>query len=374
MPQIDGNCSLNSSNLSSPRNSIGPESDITNPDESFHLSQLVSSDDECSITDDSSSPLESSLLSTHSIIGDVGLSIPVVVNVIFQKPNAPRPTWYEHHESKTEKRSPIRKQIHRDNKMAESVNLPIVSVSNLRSLMPKINNFKKDILEREINLALLSEVWEKSQSKSHKYEIEKMFQMDGLKYISTPRASTKRGGGAAIVANLNRFSLDRLEVSIPYQLEVVWGILTPKVQGFNKIKKIVVCAFYSPPNSRKNTKLLDHLISTLHNLLTKYPNAGIILGGDKNKLNLSPLITAIPRLRQIVTKFTHKLKILDVILTNLHQFSCVPIIVPPVQPDRPGHGVPSDHSVPVAHPKITIGSNINEYKTVTARPLPESGI
>ena len=256
--------------------------------------------------------------------------------------------------------------------MAASVNLSIVSVSNLLSLMPKINHFKKDLLKREINLALLSEVWEKSQSKSHKYEIEKMFQIDGLKCISTPRASTKLGGGAAIVANLNRFSLDRLEVSIPYQLEVVWGILKPKV--FNKIKQIVVCAFYSPPNSRTNTKLLDHLISTLHNLQAKYPNIGIILGGDKNKLNLSPLITAILRLNQIVTKFTHKLKTLDVILTNLHQFYCVPIVVPPVQPDRPGHGVPSDHSVPVAHPKITIGSNINEYKTVTARPLPESGI
>ena len=155
---------------------------------------------------------------------------------------------------------------------------------------------------------------------------------------------------------------------------MVWGLLKPKTQTYSQIKQILVCAFYSPPNSRKNIKLLDHLISTFHNLLTKYPNAGIILGGDKNKLNIGPLITAIPRLHQIVTKFTHKLKILDVILTNLHQFYCVPVIVPPVQPDRPGHGVPSDHSVPVAHPRTNIYSNTNEYRTVTVRPLPDSRI
>lgn len=198
--------------------------------------------------------------------------------------------------------------------------------------------------------------------------------MDGLKYISTPRVSTKRGGGAAIVVNLSRFSLERIHVNNPHQLEVVWGLLKPKTHTWTTIKHIIVCAFYSPPNSRKNTKLLDHIISTSHNLITKYAQAGVVIGGYKNKLNISPLISAIPRLRQIVTKFTHKLKTLDVILTNLHQFYCVPVIVPPVQPDRPGHGVPSDHSVPVAHPKTDIGSNVNEYKTVTTIPLPESGI
>ena len=116
------------------------------------------------------------------------------------------------------------------------------------------------------------------------------------------------------------------------------------------------------------------MISTSHNFLTKYPQAGVIIGGDKNKLNISPLINGIPRLRQIVTKFTHKQKTMDILLTNLHQFNCVHVIVPPVLPDRPGHGVPSDHSVPVAHPKIDLGTKVNEYKTVISRPLPDSAI
>ena len=72
------------------------------------------------------------------------------------------------------------------------------------------------------------------------------------------------------------------------------------------IKEFIVGSFYSPPHSKKNSKLLDHLLSTVHFLLSKYPNAGVILGGDKNDLNLSPLLSGIPKLKQLVTKPTHK--------------------------------------------------------------------
>jgi hypothetical protein len=70
--------------------------------------------------------------------------------------------------------------------------LPIISVSNLRSLTPKLNNFKIDMIEREIGVALLSEVWEKATCKKQQHEVEKMLQMDGLKYISTP--GPQKGG------------------------------------------------------------------------------------------------------------------------------------------------------------------------------------
>ena len=79
--------------------------------------------------------------------------------------------------------------------MVLSETLPIISVSNLRSFRPKVDNFKTDLFEREISLALLSEIWEKVNCKKQQYEIEKMMQMDGLKYISTPRTQKRGGGG-----------------------------------------------------------------------------------------------------------------------------------------------------------------------------------
>ena len=61
---------------------------------------------------------------------------------------------------------------------------------------------------------------------------------------------------------------------------------------------------------------MDHLVSTTHYLLSKYPNAGVVIGGDKNNLNIAALLSGIPRLRQVVTKNTYKDKILEIILTK----------------------------------------------------------
>ena len=88
--------------------------------------------------------------------------------------------------------------------------------------------------------------------------------MHGYKYISTPRPPSKRGGGAAIVASLEKFSLEKLEVLIPHNLEVCWGLLRPRTNEQTEISEIIVASFYSPPKSKKKVKLLDHLLSTVH--------------------------------------------------------------------------------------------------------------
>ena len=52
--------------------------------------------------------------------------------------------------------------------------LPAVATYNFRSLFPKLRNVKNDILERGVSLALCSEIWEKSEKREHKFEIENM--------------------------------------------------------------------------------------------------------------------------------------------------------------------------------------------------------
>ena len=93
-------------------------------------------------------------------------------------------------------------------------------------------------------------------------------------------------------------------------------------------------------------------------------------------MNISSLLHGIPRLFQIVTQPTHTSgKVLDILLTNMSNLYCVPIITPPVLPDNPLVGVPSDHSTPVAVPLATDTlQQTREYVVKVTRPLPESGI
>ena len=285
----------------------------------------------------------------------------------------PTPVWYEPY---IQRRNilPIRKTVKRNKKLLKCLSLPIISVSNVRSLVPKINSYKIDVLERKIGLSLLSEIWEVKGKKKHMSEITKMLEIEGLKYISTPRASNKRGGGCAIVAHLPQFSLEKIDASIPKSVEVVYGLLRPK-EPSAQLKEIIAVAFYSPPRSRKKTQLMDHIVSTVQSLLTKYPQAGIVIGGDRNEMSISPLLNALPRLKQLISQATCNGKVLDVLLTNLHEYYNLPVIVPPVPADNPAQGKPSDHSVPVATPHTSAGVNMsNQYKTKITRPLPESGI
>ena len=66
------------------------------------------------------------------------------------------------------------------------------------------------MLKRDIDIYFLSEVWEKEDDKFHRLNIEINLEMKGLKYISTPRGRHKRGGGAALVASISKFALDKI--------------------------------------------------------------------------------------------------------------------------------------------------------------------
>ena len=207
----------------------------------------------------------------------------------------------------------------RVDKIAAALNLPTVATYNLRSLFPKIESLKTDLLERQIDVGFLVEIWEQSHKSDHQFEIEKMLEMNGLQYISTARPPNRKGvsyGGAAIVVNLEKFTCEKLKINTPNNLEVVWGLLKPKCPSA-KFKKIIICSFYSPPNKRRNSKMADHIVSTLQMLSSKYPECGIILGADKNTMDIRPILNCGLRLRQVVDKNTRKSEILDIIIMNL---------------------------------------------------------
>ena len=267
---------------------------------------------------------------------------------------------------------PSRKTLRRDNKAIQALTLPKLSNYNMRSLFGKILNFSEDMNERLTDLSFLTEIWEKKENKKHQFRLEEMFELGGIKYISTPRPGAQRGGGAAIAVRTKNYIISKLNIPIPKTVEVVWGLLKPKIITGN-IVAIIVCCFYSPPKSRKNAALLEHLTHTLQALRVTHPHAGVIISGDRNSVDMGALLQIDHTLRQAVNKPTRGYKILDVILSNLHSYYDVPEIVPPIPPDVPGKGAPSDHWGVIATPHTN--STIPQKKHIfrkNIRPIPES--
>ena len=181
----------------------------------------------------------------------------------------------------------------------------------------------------------------------------------------------------AILVNTKLFSITKINILVPSKLEVVWGLLRPKVLSKNAIfNEYIFAGIYSPPNYKKNNALQTHLITTMHHLLTLHPQAAYCIAGDHNSLPLQPILDALPHCKQAVTKNTYKDKILDVLLWNMSQYFCVPYIAKAVDPDNILSHVPSDHDCAVAVPLAGAGpeARTREYSVKKNRPLPESGL
>jgi hypothetical protein len=239
------------------------------------------------------------------------------------------------------------KTIRRDNRGELCLFLPNIAVYNHRSIWKKIHNFCLEFKEMQMGVAFHSEIWERKESKKHKFKIDEMFEMEGINYISTPRPD-RRGGGCAITCDDKKYHIKEIKVPNTDNLEVTFATLKPKSENSPQFI-VILCAVYSPPNSRKKTKLIDFISETYHFLkATKYPSAYFILGGDINDLKVDLLLNISPKFSQIVTKPTRGSKTLSVIVTDLSVYYQNPVILPPIQPDVLGIGKPSDHSVPFA--------------------------
>ena len=135
------------------------------------------------------------------------------------------------------------------------------------------------------------------------------------------------------------------------------------------------CSFYSPPNRKKNSKMADHIVTTSQILSSKYPDCGVILGADRNYMDIKPILTFGRRLRQVVNLSTRQCSILDILIMNLSGYYKSPKIAPPLLPDDPTKAKPSDHSVPVCIPHTDRYKPASRnYRTIKYRPMPESSV
>ena len=70
-------------------------------------------------------------------------------------------------------------------------------------------------------------------------------------------------------------------------------LVTPPTP-INGVDKFICACIYSPPRSKLDDVILEHLRFNLSSLKAKHPRAGIIIGGDINKLPCHKICDNLP--------------------------------------------------------------------------------
>ena len=226
---------------------------------------------------------------------------------------------------------------------------------NPRSLYNKLEKFKEYVKENSVDICCVSESWERENE-----TIEKVLNDDEFTVISNPFQRRGRGGRPLIIVRSTNYNVEKLDISCPWGVEMVWALVgIKKANSMSKIQKILVGSFYSKPGSRKKQVLHDHISVVFHQISSRISNGLYsLICGDANCLKLDPILNLSPQLKQIVDKPTRGDKILDPIITDLHRFYLRPTIEAPLQVDANELGEDSDHKMVLLRPLNNIENKI----------------
>ena len=210
--------------------------------------------------------------------------------------------------------------------------VPSFLVSNVMSLAPKIDELRHVIQNANLDCICITESW----LRSHIHD--NVVALEGFNIIRRDRIESEHGGVCMYIKDTINFTvLDDLQDP---SFEMLWAKLTPArlPRGCNSI---VVGTLYHPP-SASDPAIMEYLIKCLSAIESCYPNCGILIAGDFNRLQITRLRNN-SQLKQIVHFPTRGRRTLDLILTNISQYYQDPV-------ERPPFGL-SDHASIELQPK-----------------------
>ena len=182
-----------------------------------------------------------------------------------------------------------------------------ILLANTQSLAPKIDEVRSVMLNVKPDLGFFTETWLRETISDSQVNIP------GYSFIARNRCVDIHGGVGLYIHDSIKFKpLD--EFSDP-DFESLWVWLRPRrlPRGF---PCLVAGTVYHPQLGVNNSGMLNHLTTTLTDIVGQYPGCGIFVCGDFNRLSLSRLTSQF-KLKQIIDKPTRGDKILDLVLTNL---------------------------------------------------------
>ena len=195
-----------------------------------------------------------------------------------------------------------------------------IMVSNMMSLVPKMCEVNEFILRNQVNYAFITETWLRSSV------VDSVIDIQGFSVLRRDRQSDHHGGICLYVKDASYKKLD--ELSCCPEHEILWVQLRPRRLPRGFFSLIVAVVYHAHWTTAENNTRREHLFQSLLLAESRYPNCALILAGDFNRLDVKSIQRHF-RLKQMVKKPTRKDAILDLVLTNLHDFYEEPQHFPP---------------------------------------------
>ena len=232
----------------------------------------------------------------------------------------------------------------------ERAKVPNVMVSNIMSLVPKIDEVREFVLRKEVDLVFITETWLKECVSDGAIDIP------DFSVVRHDRKERLHGGVCAYIREGCRYQHLK-DLNCCDDHEGLWLHIRPN-RLTRGLSCIIAAAIYYPPNA-DDRSMREHLFQSLALVESKFPDSGILVTGDFNRLDISGLLRHFCQ-KQIVKVPTRKDATLDLILTNMHGHYAAPQAFPPF-------GL-SDHNTVLAT-AIEKKRNNNSKKTITKRDL-----
>ena len=202
---------------------------------------------------------------------------------------------------------------------------PKFLLSNVRSMVNKIDEIQGVLSTNECDIFVLTESWLTSKVSDN------LITIPDYKHIRKDRLNDQRGGGICTYLKRSISFLHLHDFDDPC-LETQWFLLKPNrlPRGINSI---IIATIYHPPGNDDHA-LRNHIFQYLDRALNRHPNSEIVLLGDFNQFNPGYLCSSF-KLKKAVHSATRGNNTLDQIYTTLSDFYDPATILPPNWQIRP---------------------------------------